>query len=138
MGECIGRTGKPPEDQCQTTLGLVSGGDAFCIRKPDHDGLHRFCLHGEDVRDLDRLVDSGPSPVTATLRFDLESHEGERRLRECLDAGEAREAVREFNKWLRDTIKWGCDDNPARADHLQEARDKLYMEFHQCGVTVDE
>jgi hypothetical protein len=46
------------------------------------------------------------SEVLATLHFDLETHEGERRLRECLDAPAFRATLVELDEWLRQQSKY--------------------------------
>ena len=44
-------------------------------------------------------------PVTATLHFNLETYEGERRLKECLDAPALRAIILELDNWLREQSK---------------------------------
>jgi hypothetical protein len=75
------------------------------------------------------------TPVTATLHFDLESAEGERRLKECLDAPKAKEALVEFEKWLRAELDSGCYENSSWEAALDDARDKLFEVFNERGLT---
>ena len=46
-------------------------------------------------------------PMTATLHFNLETYEGERRLKECIDAPVVKSVMTEFDNWLRSLVKYG-------------------------------
>ena len=70
------------------------------------------------------------TPVYAILHFGLEDGEGERRLRECLDAPQVRSALWEYDNWLRGQIKH------ADRVELQPARDKLFEIFNEHDVSV--
>jgi hypothetical protein len=71
----------------------------------------------------------------ALIHFDLVSLEGERRLRECLDAPKVLRAVREYERWLAGQI-----DNDRRTEETREgltlARDILFMYFNDHDVTI--
>lgn len=69
------------------------------------------------------------NPFYDTMHFNLNDPEGERRLRECLDAPRVIAAVQEFDNWLRDQIKH--HDQP-----LDAVRSKLYAVFERRAVTI--
>ena len=75
------------------------------------------------------------TPVYAILHFDLEEPEGERRLRECLDAPNVKSALRELDQWLRGQIKHTDRED---VDTLQEARDRLWVALGDHGVNLDD
>jgi hypothetical protein len=46
------------------------------------------------------------SDAMATLHFDLDTHEGERRLKECIEAPALRGTLLELDEWLRQQSKY--------------------------------
>ena len=67
----------------------------------------------------------------STLTFNMDDPEGERRLRECLDAPEWKSAVREFDNWMRSRIKYGT------ADPIDEViRAHLHTIFGEHGIDI--
>ena len=80
-------------------------------------------------------IDNIPSstPVYAILHFDLEDEEGERRLRECLDAPKVMSAIDEYARWLRNKVKYGDDD---AAEKLTEVWDEWFECFISRGLSV--
>ena len=84
---------------------------------------------------------SAPS-TTAALTFNLDDPEGERRLRECLDAPKWKSALREFDQWLRNRIKYNDADLPERQvpdegiEWLQFARDELWKRSAVNGIEI--
>jgi hypothetical protein len=52
------------------------------------------------------MSDDEKSSVYATLHFDLDNPEGERRLRECLDAPRVKLVLWHLNEWLRSEVKY--------------------------------
>jgi hypothetical protein len=74
------------------------------------------------------------TPVYALLHFDLEDPEGERRLRECLDAPKVLGAVHAYAEWLRSKIRYSGDDD---ADpKLTAAWNNLFQAFSDHDVNV--
>jgi hypothetical protein len=75
------------------------------------------------------------SPITAALYFDLTDPEGERRLREMLDAFKWKCAVWEFERWLRASM-----DDQRHSDEWMEALghalQKLFEFFEGEGVNL--
>lgn len=83
------------------------------------------------------------SPCRATICFDMEDPEGERRLRECLDAPKLKAAVWEFDQWIRNRIKYNPDseDDPLYISDdginwLQTAREQLHMRLEDHGIDI--
>ena len=72
-----------------------------------------------------------PAPsTTATLAFNLDEPEGERRLRECLDAPKWKYAVWEFERWIRYLVD---SDTSVTADIV---RDELFRIFSEHGIDI--
>lgn len=74
-----------------------------------------------------------PESVYATLHFNLEQSEGERRLRECLDAPNVKAAVSAFVEWLRRR----ADAGEGRI-RINKVWDRLHEEFMARDVTWEE
>jgi len=82
-------------------------------------------------------------PTTVTLAFNLDNPEGERRLRECLDAPRVKSAVWDFDRWMRNRIKYNPDSetDPLYISEdgiawLEIARDQLNMRLEDCGIDI--
>jgi len=69
--------------------------------------------------------------VSSTLTFNLDDPEGERRLRECLDAPKWKSAVWEFDQWLRGEIKYGDRELTDCA-----IRDSLHRIFSDRNIDI--
>ena len=86
------------------------------------------------------MSDNNELPSTplayALLHFDLDDDdgEGERRLRECLDAPKVLRAVEDYTLWLRNRIKYGGEDDAD--EKLTEAWNKLFKCFEDSGVRI--
>ena len=81
--------------------------------------------------------------TTANLTFNLDYPEGERRLRECLDAPNVKSAVREFDQWMRNRIKYNPDSeaDPLYISEdgiawLETAREQLNMRLKDYGIDI--
>ena len=74
------------------------------------------------------------TPAYAILHFDLEALEGERRLRECLDAPNVLRAVRDFERWWRSAAE--TNSMKEKRETLETARDVLFACFADNDVTV--
>ena len=70
------------------------------------------------------------SAATATLGFNLDTPDGERRLRECLNAPTYLAALCDLDNWLRDKIKH------YDIVELQPARDKLWEILGGHGIDI--
>ena len=66
-----------------------------------------------------------------TWNFDMDDPEGERRLRECLDAPKWKSAVQEFDQWLRSEIKYH-----GAGEDAQTIRDHLHVLFDEQGIDI--
>ena len=88
-----------------------------------------------NVKRQDEAIKSWP--VYNSLNFDLSTDEGERRLRECLDAPRVSQAVKDFERWLRDRLALLTsphgDEGFAEADCIRE---KLFACFTDNDVIV--
>ena len=73
--------------------------------------------------------------VSSTLAFNLDDPEGERRLRECLDAPKWKSAVWEFDNWLRNQIKHS-DHAQAWIDALEQVRVDFNRIFYDHGIDI--
>ena len=67
----------------------------------------------------------------STITFNLDDPEGERRLRECLDAPKVKAAVRELEEWLK---RQSDSENPEYAYAIDMAREKLFDIFNARGL----
>ena len=94
---------------------------------------HVDCTPPDDDISSGELPDT--TPVYTIMHFDLDTHEGERRLRECLDAPRVKIALWEFDQWLRDQLKYHERDD---AEGLQAARDRLGAVFGEHGIDLDD
>jgi len=76
-----------------------------------------------------------PPPVYSTnyitWHFNLDDPEGERRLRECLDAPKWKSAVWEFDQWMRNEIKH-CGAGP----DFEKTRAHLHTVFGEHGIDI--
>ncbi len=80
------------------------------------------------------LIDErDPEPVRATLCFDIDSKEGERRLRECLNAPNVRGVLTAYDGWLRMIEKHSNRDDVAT---LIEARRMLWSIARENDVNI--
>ena len=77
-----------------------------------------------------------PPSTTATLTFSLDDPEGERRLRECLDAPRWKMAVWECFNWLHNEYKYGKDERELRSDVLEAAYIKMHEYFNEQGIDI--
>ena len=87
---------------------------------------------------IDNIPES--TPAYAILHFDLEDEEGERRLRECLDAPNVLRAVEDFEREIHEILKyskgpevWGKINGYAALDRV---RDMLFECFAANNVIV--
>ena len=69
--------------------------------------------------------------VVSTLEFNLDEPEGERRLRECLDAPKWKSAVREFDQWIRGLVKYG-----EVTVNEESIRDRFHIIFYEHGIDI--
>ena len=74
--------------------------------------------------------ESAPS-TTASLTFNLDDPEGERRLRECIDAPRWKSAVWDFDQWLRNKIKYHDAGEDVRV-----IREYLHVLFDQYSIDI--
>jgi len=81
--------------------------------------------------------------VSSTLTFNLDDPEGERRLRECLDAPKWKSAVQEFDQWMRNRLKYNPDSetDPLYISEegivwLEIAREQLNMRLEDYGIDI--
>lgn len=94
--------------------------------------------------DSDMSSTPGHTAANATLSFDLTEPEGERRLRECLDAPKAKLVLWGLDQWARNEIKYGPGDETTApwangvADGLSMARKKLFELCDDYGIRLDE
>ena len=79
--------------------------------------------------------DELPPAALDTIHFNLDTQEGKRRLRECLDAPNVKEALCEFDRWLRNQVKHTDRED---VETLQEVRDRLWVELGSHGVNLDD
>ena len=78
-----------------------------------------------------------PSDNCVTWTFDLSEPEGERRLRECLDAPRVKAAVSELDQWLRAQVKYYSDDyDESVIATFLCVRDELHNVFENNGISV--
>lgn len=75
--------------------------------------------------------ESGFAGNIVTWAFYIEEADGERRLRECLDAPNVLRAVEDFERWLREVR-----DADWKTPPIESVRDKLFDCFMDNGVTV--
>ena len=61
--------------------------------------------HNSQSNDYETYTDIMP-PAWGNLVFDLTNPEGERRLRECLDAPRVKLVLWHLNEWLRSEVKY--------------------------------
>ena len=66
-----------------------------------------------------------------TWRFNLDDPEGERRLRECLDAPKWKSAVWEFDQWLRNEIR-----HHDAGEDAETIREYLHIVFGEHGIDI--
>jgi len=71
-----------------------------------------------------------------TWNFDMDDPEGERRLRECLDAPKWKGAVQEFDQWMRARIKYGADGTGAGGPIDEVIRSHLHTIFGEHGIDI--
>ena len=114
--------------------------DGFCAVEAPHVDCEVPACDGEPPSGEHELssigIDLPSSPAAyVTYTFDLENPEGERRLRECLDAPKVKSALWEFDQWLRNQLKHYDRDD---AEGLQAARDALWTVFTEHGVDLDD
>jgi len=75
--------------------------------------------------------ESGFPGSIVTWTFYIDEPEGERKLRQCLDAPDVLLAVRDFERWLQNSIDSGWREVP-----LESVRDRLFSCFLDNDVTV--
>ena len=109
-----------------------------------HGSLRRSCEICERDEEIDRLIAelsdnnglSNDHIVLSTLTFNLDYPEGERRLRECLDAPKLKSAVQEFDQWMRARIKYGADGTGAGGPIDEVIRAHLHTIFCEHGIDI--
>jgi hypothetical protein len=74
----------------------------------------------------------------ASLVFDLTDPEGERRLREMLDAPKVKLVLWELDNYLRDLIKYGDDKDGVELTTLEMVRKALWHFCDDHGIRLDE
>ena len=74
------------------------------------------------------------SETTAAVVFDLMTPEGERRLRECMNAPRVITAISDYAEWLHGKIKYGGEDDAD--EKLTEAWNRLHGAFRDNGVNL--
>ena len=77
----------------------------------------------------------------STITFNLDDPEGERRMRECLDAPKWKSAVWEFDDWMKRQIKHGAvgyqdEANATPEEVLAVAREHLHILFSEHGIDI--
>ena len=87
----------------------------------------------DNQREIDNNSVSQDNISWSTITFNLDDPEGERRLRECLDAPKVKAAVREYEGFLAGVIK-RAESEPTRLC-FQSARDQLFAIFNDCGLS---
>ena len=97
----------------------------------------------DNQRETDNDPVSQDNILWSTITFNLDEPEGERRLRECLDAPRVKSAVLEFDRWMRNRIKYNPDSetDPLYISEdgiawLEIARDQLNMRLEDCGIDI--
>ena len=82
-------------------------------------------------------------PVYATLHFYYNDPDSMRRMRECLDAPKWKSAVQEFDRWMRNRIKYNPDSetDPLYISEegivwLEIAREQLNMRLEDYGINI--
>ena len=106
-------------------------------------------LEGDEdyLQDNQRETDNDPVSQDniswSTITFNLDDPEGERRLRECLDAPKWKSAVQEFDQWMRVRIKYNPDPetDPLYISEegivwLEIAREQLNMRLEDRGIDI--
>ena len=73
--------------------------------------------------------------VYATLHFYHDDPESMRRFRECNQAADVKAALREYDRWLRDQVKYHERDD---AEGLRAARQKLRFVLGDYGIDLDD
>jgi len=69
--------------------------------------------------------------VSSTLIFNLDDPDGERRLRECLDAPKWKSAVQEFDQWIRGLVKYG-----EVTVNEESIRERFHTIFGEHGIDI--
>jgi hypothetical protein len=81
-------------------------------------------------------------PVWANIVFDLTEPEGERRLREMLDAPKAKLVLWELDEWLRSLVRYGIEGTSVAGlavdEALQEVRKRIWLLCDDHGIRLDE
>lgn len=83
--------------------------------------------------DHDELSSDNINDAYGSLHFNLDTDEGNRLLRECLDAPKVMSAIDEYARWLRNKVKYGDDD---AAEKLTEVWDEWFECFISRGLSV--
>jgi hypothetical protein len=72
------------------------------------------------------------SDTIATLNFDLDTYEGERKLKECLDAPAFKAAFQELDNWLRELGKYHDVFNI----EVSEVRERIAFVAEGHGIDI--
>ncbi len=72
------------------------------------------------------------SDATATLHFDLDTHEGERRLKECIDAPLFKATLTDLDEWLRELSK----HHDIRSVDTGEVRERINIIAEGHGIDI--
>lgn len=103
--------------------------------RPHNEALDYNPVPPDEDRDLE--------PVYATLHFYYNDPDSMRRMKECLDAPKWKSAVWEFDRWMRNRIKYNPDseDDPLYISDdgitwLQAAREQLCMRLEDHGIDI--
>jgi hypothetical protein len=94
------------------------------------------CDDSSEVFDDCRRNDTLP-PVFANIVFDLTEPEGERRLREMLDAPKMKLVLWEFDQWLRNQLKYS-ESPDCCVEQLNIARKYFCLACDDHGIRLDE
>jgi len=109
----------------------------------DHDPAndwYDYVPPNEAIDHNPRPIDHNPSSYAA-LYFDLTDPEGERRLRECIDAPRVKLVLWEFDGWLRTNVKYGVEQEligRSAEDVLEDVRCKLFNLCDDYNVNLED
>ena len=125
-----------PHDYCATETPHVDcetpPGDN-CTLSNDNAQLSTRCPHCN--ADLTAPEDMDVELVYATLHFYHGNPESMRRFREVNQAADVKAVLCEYDRWLRDQLKYHKRDD---AEGLRVARDRLWMVLGEWSVGLDD
>ena len=82
------------------------------------------------------MTDTEEGACLISWHFDIQKPEGERRLRECLDAPDVKGALSEFDNELRRRWKYGEDE--AQMMTVEQVRGLLWATLKRWKVDLDD